>query len=68
MCVVSAVSDYYRPRHDFVPNYPPVQNWDWETKQLLREALQRLDKIDKRLGDIECHDESKAALLKELGL
>ncbi len=82
MCSVSAVSDYYRDRtlphgwepiparaNPFVQPYlPPVQQWDQEAKQLLREVLERLDKLDKRLGDIECHDESKAELRKQLGL
>jgi len=47
---------------------PPINVWDQESKQLLREVLERLDKLDKRLGDIECHDDSKTALRKELGL
>jgi len=50
------------------PQLPPINVWDQESKQLLREVLERLDKLDKRLGDIECHDDSKAALRKELGL
>jgi len=50
------------------PYMPPINVWDQESKQLLREVLERLDKLDKRLGDIECHDDSKAALRKELGL
>ncbi len=79
MCSVSMISDYYRDRtlpqggqpmpaaaNPF--SLPPIQQWDPEAKQLLREVLERLDKLDKRLGDIECHDDSKAALRKELDL
>jgi hypothetical protein len=50
------------------PIFPPIQQWDPEAKQLLREVLERLDKLDKRLGDIECHDESKEELRRQLGL
>jgi hypothetical protein len=82
MCATSAISDYYRDRTDPVnpwpqpqppvpfpqPYLPPIQIWDQESKQLLREVLDRLDKLDKRLGDIECHDDSKAELKRQLGL
>lgn len=78
MCSVSVISEYYFYQQPLMqtipyapvqrPYIPPVQQWDQEAKQLLREVLERLDKLDKRLGDLECHDDSKAALRKELGL
>lgn len=82
MCSYSMIADYYGQRinpgypynqpinpQPFVQPYlPPVQQWDAESKQLLREVLERLDKLDKRLGDIECHDESKDELKRQLGL
>lgn len=81
MCATSYISDYYRDRaipnnpwiqqplqQPLTPYLPPINVWDQESKQLLREVLERLDKLDKRLGDIECHDESKAELRKQLGL
>jgi hypothetical protein len=46
----------------------PIQQWDMEAKRLLREVIERLDKLDKRLGDIECNEPSKAELRRQLGL
>jgi hypothetical protein len=83
MCSVSVVSDYYRdrsrdwqtipmpgPMYPYNPAgpLPPVSQWDRESKQLLREVIERLDKLDHRLRDIECHDKSKAELRRQLGL
>jgi hypothetical protein len=73
MCVYSAVSDYYTrtwpERHPEKPMpFAPFGTADDETKRLLREALERLDKIDKRLGDVECHDEAKEKFKKMVGL
>lgn len=80
MCSTSAVSDYYMNQW---PNrygqlspfqqmglsgssaYPVV---DSDTKEMMRKVLQLLDKIDKKLGDVECIDDAKAAFLKSLGL
>lgn len=45
-----------------------VHTFDPETKEMLRQALKLLDKIDKRLGDVECMDDTKAAFLATLGL
>lgn len=41
---------------------------DAETREMMRQVLKLLDKIDKRLGDIECMDAEKAAFLKALDL
>jgi hypothetical protein len=45
--------------------FPVVDN---ETKEMMRKVLQLLDKIDKKLGDVECMDEEKVAFLKALDL
>lgn len=83
MCSVSAVSDYYTSTYPGRLTGPPpnaigmpawtkpqeiVHTFDTETKDMLRQALRLLDKIDKRLGDVECMDETKAAFLATLGL
>jgi hypothetical protein len=47
---------------------PTVPTVDAETKEMMRKVLQLLDKIDKRLGDVECMDEAKAEFLKGLDL
>lgn len=70
MCSVSAVSDYFaQPGGVFQQRFPNAPNptADPEVARLLREVVERLDKIDKRLGDVECKDEVKAAFLKEIG-
>lgn len=41
---------------------------DAETREMMRQVLKLLDKIDKRLGDIECMDAEKAPFLKALDL
>lgn len=78
MCSTSAVSDYYMnqwPNRYGQPSpfqqmglssaYPVV---DSDTKEMMRKVLQLLDKIDKKLGDVECIDDAKAAFLKSLDL
>lgn len=80
MCSVSAVSQYYteifpqrlgQPLHPSLNNpnpIPPIVTFDLETKEMMRQALRLLDKIDKRLGDIECIDGAKNKFLESLGL
>ncbi len=81
MCSVSAVSDYYQntypnrlgygqPSLGGIGGLTPhiVHTFDAETKEMMRQALVLLDKIDKKLGDVECMDEAKAAFLKTLNL
>lgn len=82
MCSVSAVSDYYMNKWPYQMGTPnPFQSVpglgtpltsppavDLETKEMMRKVLQLLDRIDKRLGDIECMDTEKAAFLKSLDL
>jgi hypothetical protein len=82
MCSVSAVSDYYTRQYPdrfgvnqfSVPVHPSISppinvpTVDAETKEMMRKVLQLLDKIDKKLGDVECMDEAKAEFLKALDL
>jgi len=83
MCSVSAVSQYYtetypqrlNPFQQPVPmpglgGLQPqiVHTFDAETKEMMRQALKLLDKIDKRLGDIECMDDAKKAFFQSLGM
>lgn len=52
-----------------LPNLPVnVPTVDAETREMMRKVLQLLDKIDKKLGDVECMDEAKAQFLKSLDL
>ena len=73
MCVTSFVSDYYRPRDNdktrtWVMNQPipTVIQYDPEAKELLRKAVELLDKLDKRIGDTDCKDELKKKFLEFL--
>lgn len=62
MCVVSAVTDYYTHTNPSIwPSTP-----DPETVRLLRQAIEILDRIDKKLGDRDCKNEIKAEFLKKL--
>lgn len=81
MCSVSAVSFYYTetfpqravgmPANPFSMGGltpPVVHTFDVETKEMMLQALRLLDRIDKRLGDVECMDDAKAAFMKSLDL
>lgn len=76
MCASSAVSDYYRdtypnrfPTNPY-PFAPPLQGGfaDIETREMMKKVIQLLEKIDKKLGDVECSDENKEAFKKQVGL
>lgn len=70
MCAFSVVSDYYiNTWPSRFPNDPLPKRiqLDPQLRQMLKDVLDRLDKIDKRLGDIECHDETKAEFLRQVG-
>lgn len=79
MCGVSAVSDYYQntwPQR-FPQNPNPFQPLGGgigdviaakeraELRRDMAKVLELLDKIDKRLGDVECMDDAKAAFLAQ---
>lgn len=70
MCASSAVSDYYMgtfPQR-FPTNPQPFfgPTGDPEAREMLRKVMELLDKIDKKLGDVECHDDAKEAFLAKL--
>jgi len=76
------VHDYYRDRtYPYGPtNIPPYnpypQNdtkiiikesaWDEEAVRLLKEAIELLKKVDKKLGDKDCADPEKMKWLQEI--
>lgn len=68
MCVVSMVTDYYNdiwPKR--WPSNPRPWEQDEELKKQLKEVLERLDQIDKKLKDKDCKDEKKKKFIKALG-
>lgn len=73
MCAVSMVVEYYGRQNsplnplNPLPVIQPIVQWDLEAKELLREALRKLDQLDKRLGDLECNDLSKQKLKGIIG-
>lgn len=81
MCSVSAVSDYYtrtypdrfgiqpfQPVQPMSPITGPIHVVDAETKEMMRKVILMLDKIDKKLGDVECMDDAKKQFLKALDI
>lgn len=67
MCASSVISDYYTSQFSLqVPSNPTPWQSDPAVAQQLLEVLKRLDKLDKRLGDIECKNAEKAAFIKAL--
>lgn len=70
MCAVSAISDYYLRPPTTVPNswpLPQPKDMDTETRELLRKVVELLDRVDKRLGDKECMDETKKEFYNQIG-
>lgn len=72
MCASSVVSDYYMnqwpQRYPRNPNpFGPLATIDpnADLRRDMAKVLQLLDKIDKRLGDVECMDEAKAKFLAQ---
>lgn len=67
MCAVSMVSDYYTK---IWPERFPAKADPWrdpEIAKMLKDIIERLDKVDKKLNDIECNEESKTKFLKDIG-
>lgn len=56
------------PVQPMSPFSAPVVMVDSETREMMKQVLLMLDKIDKRLGDIECMDDKKAEFMKSVGL
>lgn len=70
MCAVSAISDYYMRPQDMPTTYwypPQPKDMDAETRELLRKVVELLDRVDKRLGDKECIDETKKEFYNQIG-
>ena len=65
MCAYSVISEYYTRPPDSMAT-PPIQQMDGESVRLLKDIADKLDKLDKRLGDIECMDPTKAKFKKAL--
>ena len=59
MCVVSMVHDYFNRNTQF-------PQWDWATYAQLKEVLDKLNDLDKRLKQLECTDPSKQKWLADL--
>lgn len=58
MCVVSAVTDYYKRA--------PIERWPAPQIVELSEILKKLDALDKKLGEPPCTDDRKEQFLKSL--
>jgi len=59
MCSVSAMMDYGRMR------VSPIE-WTRDSFTDFQEILKRLDALDKKLSQPECHDPSKAIWMREV--
>ena len=65
MCAVSAVMDYYANPHKY-PHAPKIDTMDMTQINLLREVIQRLDELDKKLEDRDCNDPAKQKFEKKI--
>ena len=59
MCAVSAIHDYMRT------NTTP-EDWSRPVFNEFHEIIQRLDDLDKKLGQPDCHDPDKALWMEEV--
>lgn len=59
MCAVSATMDYFRTT-------VPVQQWTRPAFDEAKEILRRLEELDKKLDQADCHDPAKAAWMREV--
>jgi tetrahydromethanopterin S-methyltransferase subunit G len=58
MCAVSAVYDAMKT--------VPLEQWTWPTFNEMKEILDKLNEIDRKLGQPDCEDPSKADILKTI--
>ena len=58
MCVVSAIMD--------AGSNVPYYQWTPSTFSDFQEIIKRLDALDKKLGQPECHDPNKAKWMKKV--
>lgn len=73
MCAVSVITDYYSNTRwtdngypPLTPIVPPIIRNDPEALEMLRRAIEILEKIDQKLGDTDCKDEIKKPFLDDL--
>jgi len=59
MCAVSVIHDYMRT------NTTP-ETWTRPAFNEFQEVIRRLDDLDKKLGQPDCHDPQKAAWMEEV--
>lgn len=59
MCAVSAVYDYYRQN-------VPITQWTPDTFSEMQEIIRRLDELDRKLDQHECHDPAKAEWVRDV--
>jgi len=58
MCAVSAIYDYWGRQ--------PIDIWTRPTFNELQEIIRRLDSLDHKLDQPECHEPSKADWMKKV--
>ena len=58
MCMVSAVTGYGQTI--------PYERWDNRSFDLLREILEKVEELDKRLDQPDCEDPAKSAWMEEV--
>lgn len=58
MCVTSVVMDYGKTI--------PLDQWTQPVWHDFKEVLRRLDQLDEKLSQPECHDPAKAAWMREV--
>lgn len=59
MCAVSEV-------HDYMARNVPLDAWTRPVFNEFQEVIGRLDALDKKLGQPDCHDPEKAAWMEEV--
>ncbi len=58
MCMVSVIYDYGKRI--------PGGNWTHDSFSHFKEVIRRLDELDRKLSQPDCHDPAKAAWMREI--
>ena len=71
MCIVSFMSDGFKPTGPLPGEWQggglkPLGQWPTEELQLLRKAIDLLERIDKKLEARDCKDDIKERFLRNL--
>lgn len=72
MCVVSMVHEHYQtwpsPFTPAAPTFPPPlhPDWTWERWNEYQELLRKAAEYDKRVGQPDCPDPNKEAMMQEI--